>query len=69
MLSEAGTGFQAVNDQFFEAEVALPGGVRINGVYTPAYEEYLKPTDEEDIDDEDRVVAAHIFPGGVTDIQ
>ena len=66
--AEAGTGFQAVADQFFKAQVTLPGAVRINGVYTPAYGEYLRPTDEEDLEDEDRVVAfAHIFPGGVTE--
>ena len=62
--SEAGEGFAAVNDQFFAATVELPSSVRIGGVYTPAYGEYLRPSEDEDIEEEDRVIAfTHIFPG------
>lgn len=66
--SEAGEGFAAVNDQFFKATVELPSSVKMGGVYTPAYGEYLRPSDEEDIEEEDRVIAfIHIFPGGMTE--
>jgi type II secretory pathway pseudopilin PulG len=66
--AESGEGFAAVNDQFFSATVELPASVRLNGVYTPAYGEYQRPSDDDDIDEEDRVRAfTHIFPGGMTE--
>jgi hypothetical protein len=67
--SQSGEKFSAINDQFFEAKFELPSSVRINGVYTPAYGEYLRGNDEDDdVDEDERTVAfLHIFPGGVTE--
>lgn len=68
LQSQSGEGFGAVNDRFFEAKIELPSSVRINGVYTPAYGEYVRPNDDEDMDEDERaVVFTHIFPGGVTE--
>ena len=66
--SESGEGFAAVNDQFFAATVELPSSVSIGGVYTPAYGEYIRPSGDDEVEEEDRVVAlTHIFPGGMTE--
>jgi len=66
--TQTGTGFASVDDQFFKAQVELPTSVRLSGVYTPAYGEYVRPADEEDVDEEGPVMAfAHIFPGGTTE--
>jgi prepilin-type N-terminal cleavage/methylation domain-containing protein len=80
LSARSGVGRYAVNqfspigdiDEAFERR-KLPGSTRFWGVWTPQYDEVLKPMDEfeaeamlreEEADQEWRVVYTHIFPGG-----
>lgn len=45
----------------FETEFELPGGTVFGGVYTPQYEEMVRP---DDVDEDDPKVYSYIFPNG-----